>query len=113
VSASIEGPSDDLAARASAPDGLSVSRPAAAGPRTLSALPVGARLILRCRKDWREAIVAACSPEHVTLTVCSSRGSTYRVRRPPETPLFEDGPFPVVGGEGSWRMGLVRYDWRW
>jgi hypothetical protein len=111
VSALIEGPSDSVEAFASAPDGLSVSQPATQ-PRPLADLPVGARLILRCRKDWREAIVAARSLEHITLLVCAPRGSTYRIKRPPDAPLFEDGPIPILG-EGSWRAGLVRYDVRW
>ena len=111
MSALIERPSESVEDFASAPDGLPVSQPATP-PRNLYALPVGARLILRCRKDWREAIVAARSPEHITLLVCAPRGSTYRVKRPPDTPLCEDGPVPVLG-EGSWRAGLVRYDVRW
>jgi len=111
VSTSTEGLSESAEAFASAPDGLSVSQPATQ-PRNLDALPVGARLILRCRKDWREAIVAARSLEHITLLVCAPRGSTYRVKRPPDTPLCEHGPIPVLG-EGSWRAGLVRYDVRW
>ena len=112
MSALIERPLDTVEAFASAPDGLSVSQPATTTPRNLAALPVGARLILRCRKDWREAIVAARFPEHITLLVCAPRGSTYRIKRPPDTPLSEDGPIPVLG-EGSWRAGLVRYDVRW
>ena len=111
MSASTKRPSDAEAFVATESDGLSVST-SATEQRTLAALPVGARLILRCRKDWREAIVAASSLEHVILLVCSPRGGTYRVKREPDTPIFEDGPVPVVG-EGSWRAGLVRYDVRW
>jgi hypothetical protein len=111
VSAFIERPSGAEAFEAVQADGLSVSQPATEA-RSLAALPVGARLILRCRKDWREAIVAARSPEHITLSVCAPRGGTYRVKRSPDTLLSEDGPIPVLG-EGSWRPGLVRYDVRW
>ena len=80
--------------------------------RTLGTLPMGARLILRGRKDWRDATVVALSPEAVTLSVRSPSGRTYRVRRPPDSPLSFDGSIPLLG-EGSWRAGLARYDMRW
>jgi hypothetical protein len=94
------------------PDGLSLSTPDA--PTTLGALPVGARLILRCRADWRAATVASFEPaaERVVLNVASPGGHTYRVRRPADSALAHDGHFPVLG-EGQWRAGLARYDVRW
>ncbi len=87
--------------------------PADAAP-TLGSLPVGARLILRCRADWRAATVAAFEPltARVVLSVASPGGHTYRVRRPADSPLAHDGHFPVLG-EGHWRAGLARYDVRW
>jgi hypothetical protein len=111
VSASIERPSsaEDLAAL---PGGLSSAQEETRTESTLASLPVGARLILRCRKDWRDATVAARSPEHVTLSVGSPSGHTYRVKRPPDTLLIYEGPIPILG-EGHWRAGLVRYDVRW
>jgi len=93
------------------PGGLDLSGP----PEkvlTLGDLPVGARVMLRCRKDWRDATVAAVSPEAVTLAVGSPSGHTYRVRRPPVALLSLDGSIPVLG-EGIWRAGRVRYDPRW
>jgi hypothetical protein len=81
-------------------------------PPTLGSLPVGARLILRCRADWRAATVAAFEPERVVLNVASPKGHTYRVRRPSDSPLSLDGGIPVLG-EGCWRAGLARYDARW
>jgi hypothetical protein len=95
------------------PDGLLVSTddvPAA----TLGSLPVGARLILRCRADWRAATVASYEPAaaRVVLNVASPTGHTYRVRRPADATLSYDGHFPVLG-EGQWRAGLARYDVRW
>ena len=80
--------------------------------RTLAELPVGARLIVRCRKDWRVASVALVTLERVTLTVSSPSGHTYRLRRPPDAPLSFDGSIPVLG-EGQWRAGLAKYDTRW
>jgi hypothetical protein len=81
---------------------------------TLGSLPVGARLILRCRADWRAATVAAFEAElgRVVLNVASPRGGTYRVRRPSDAPLSHDGHVPLLG-EGQWRAGLARYDVRW
>ena len=81
---------------------------------TLGSLPVGARLILRCRADWRAATVAAFDAAHarVVLNVASPTGHTYRVRRPADAPLAHDGHLPILG-EGSWRAGLARYDVRW
>ena len=80
--------------------------------RSLGSLPTGARLILRCRKDWRDATIVAVSPEAVTLSVNSPTGRTYRLRRPYDSALSFDGPIPILG-EGHWRAGFARYDARW
>ena len=79
---------------------------------TLAQLPVGAHLILRCRKDWRYATVIAVTPEAVTLSIGAPSGRTYRLKRPPETPFAFDGLIPVLG-EGCWRAGFASYDKRW
>lgn len=81
---------------------------------TLACLPLGARLILRCRKDWRVAVIALILPDKIVLSVSSPSGHTYRVRRPPETPLSceSESSIPILGA-GCWRAGLVRYDVRW
>jgi hypothetical protein len=79
---------------------------------TLADLPLYAHLILRCRKDWRDATIIALSPEQATLSVSSPTGRTYRLRRPLSSPLIFDGPIPLLG-TGSWRNGLARYDARW
>lgn len=107
-----ERPSEACATEAP-PDGLLLSTedvPAA----TLGSLPVGARLILRCRADWRAATVASFEPHaaRVVLNVASPTGHTYRVRRPADAALAHDGHLPVLG-EGEWRAGLARYDVRW
>lgn len=95
----------------SLPDGLSASQ-ATPALAILASLPVGSHLILRCRKDWRDATIVAVSPEQVTLSVGAPRGRTYRVKRPASTLVLLDGPIPILG-EGSWRAGFVRYDMRW
>jgi len=87
-------------------------------PATLGALPVGARLVVRCRKDWRAATVAAFEEKEdeaitrVVLNVASPNGHTYRLRRPTDSPLNYHGHIPLLG-EGHWRVGFVRYDVRW
>jgi hypothetical protein len=103
----------EACAHAAPPDGLLLSidhTPAT----TLGSLPVGARLILRCRADWRAATVAAFEHDldRVVLNVASPGGHTYRVRRPAATQLSYDGHLPVLG-QGQWRAGLARYDVRW
>ena len=82
---------------------------------TLRSLPVGARLILRCRKDWRAATVSSIEPDCVRLSVASPTGHTYRVRRPHDSPLTYEGALPLLGEVTSagWRVMLARYDARW
>ena len=81
---------------------------------TLGSLPVGARLILRCRADWRAATVAAYEVGlgRVILNVASPKGGTYRVRRPADSQLSYDGHVPLLG-QGQWRAAFARYDVRW
>jgi hypothetical protein len=106
-----KGPPEEDVANAALPGGLQLSI-AGEIPRTLALLPVGAHLILRCRKDWRDATVVAVTTEAVTLSVGSPKGRTYRVRRPPDAALSFEGEIPLLG-EGSWRVGFARYDKRW
>ena len=82
---------------------------------TLGALPLGAHLILRCRKDWRTATVVRIELEKITLSVSSPTGRTYRMGRPPEAPLTFDNNIPLLdaGKPSCWRAGLARYDVRW
>ena len=111
MSANLERPPHEAALAATAQGGLSVSEETE-NVVTLGSLPTGARLILRCRKDWRDASVACITPEGITLSVGSPSGHTYRVRRAPDSPLYLDGSIPVMG-EGSWRSNRARYDFRW
>ena len=110
MSANVQRPSDEVDFVA-ASGGLEVSQQTE-NILMLGDLPIGARLILRCRKDWRDAVVAAISIEEITLSVSSPSGHTYRVRRPTDSILSLDGSIPVLG-EGCWRAGRVRYDLRW
>ncbi len=79
---------------------------------TLASLPLGARLVIRCRKDWRTACVVCITEDKITLSVAAPSGHTYKLRRLPETMLMSYGSIPVLG-EGCWRSGLARYDLRW
>ncbi|MCA1626974.1 MAG: hypothetical protein LC742_03315, partial [Acidobacteria bacterium] len=90
------------------PSGGLDSSPSHIESRTLASLPLGARLILRCRKDWRAAAVVAVTLEQITLSVASPSGHTYRVRRPADAALSFEGPIAILG-EGLWRAGFVRY----
>jgi hypothetical protein len=111
LSLDTERPPREAANAATAEGGLIVSA-GTENTLTLGCLPVGARLILRCRKDWRDATVAAVALEAITLSVGSPSGHTYRVRRAPDSALSLDGSIPVLG-EGAWRAGRVSYDIRW
>ena len=82
---------------------------------TLASLPVGARLVLRCRKDWRVATVSSIEPDCVRLNVASPTGHTYRVRRPHDSALTYEGALPLLGevSGAGWRAALAHYDVRW
>lgn len=111
-------PADALCATAGGPSSHAEDAAAEGGATTLGSLPTGARLILRCRADWRAATVAGFEPDtgRVVLNVASPGGHTYRVRRPADSELTADGPFHVLGPKGtggSWRACFARYDLRW
>ena len=112
MSANLERPPGDVAVLAATAHGGLDTSTASENILTLGSLHVGARIVLRCRKDWRDAVVAARSLEIIILSVGSPSGHTYRVRKPADSPLSLDGSIPVLG-EGSWRAGRVRYDLRW
>ncbi|HYP00973.1 MAG TPA: hypothetical protein VER76_12335 [Pyrinomonadaceae bacterium] len=119
MSTTFERPPDDSAATLAlnTSGGLDSSTQieAAAIITTLGALPLGARLVLRCRKDWRTATIVAVELEKITLSVSSPAGRTYRLRRPPDSTLTFDGHIPLLdaGKPSCWRAGLARYDVRW
>lgn len=83
---------------------------------TLSELPIGARLVVQCKKDWRDAVISKIDAEKVTLIVCSAGGGTYRLRRVLETAIIFDGKIPILQNgceEEDWRENFVKYDSRW
>ncbi|HYO98938.1 MAG TPA: hypothetical protein VER76_01855 [Pyrinomonadaceae bacterium] len=117
MNTTFERPPDDSAVALMISTGGLDSSPAIEGAATatLGALPLGAHLVLRCRKDWRTATVVAIELEKITLSVSSPTGRTYRMRRPPDAPLTFDGHIPLLdaGKPSCWRTGLARYDVRW
>jgi hypothetical protein len=79
---------------------------------TLGALPVGARLIVQCKNDWRGAVVSAVSEEKIVLQICSPKGRTYRKICAVETFVNFTGAIPLLG-EGVWQENFAKYDFRW
>jgi hypothetical protein len=79
---------------------------------TIKHLPVGTRLVVQCKKDWRTAVVSAVTEEKVVLQICSPSGRTYRKACDIETPIASSGAIFFLG-EGAWRENFVKYDSRW
>ncbi len=81
----------------------------------LSELPVGARLLVRSKTDWRCAVLSKIDTEKATLIVCSPSGRTYRLRRLIGTELTFDGSIPIlkIASEENWRDNCAKYDFRW
>ena len=82
---------------------------------TLRELPVGARLLIRSKTDWRVAVVSQFYEEKATLIVCSPNGRTYRLRRLLEMEIIFDGKIPILKSnlEDTWRDNFSKYDVRW
>lgn len=81
----------------------------------LNSLPVGARLLIRSKTDWRSAVVSRFDAEKATLIVCSPSGRTYRLRRLLEAEIIFDGLIPIlkIQSEENWRENFTKYDFRW
>jgi len=84
-------------------------------PITLGELPIGARLLIRSKTDWRSAVVCRQTEEKAMLAVCSPTGRTYRLHRRRETEIIFDGFIPILKIEPSenWRENFTKYDFRW
>jgi hypothetical protein len=81
----------------------------------LNDLPVGSRLLVRSRRDWRFAAVSAVKEERIVLTICSPSGRTYRLRRDLDSEIFFEGFIPILKNDAAddWRENFGRYDLRW
>lgn len=82
---------------------------------TLRDLPVGARLLVRSKIDWRVAVISKFDEEKATLIVCSPLGRTYRLRRLLDAEIIFDGKIPILKTETeeNWRENFSKYDLRW
>jgi len=82
---------------------------------TLRELPIGARLLIRSKTEWRGAVVSRFFEEKATLIVCSPSGRTYRLRRLSEMEIIYDGKIPILKSDSkeNWRDNFSKYDSRW
>lgn len=82
---------------------------------TLRELPIGARLLVRSKTDWRSAVVSRQTEEKATLSVCSPTGRTYRLHRNLESEIIFDGFVAILKIESNdtWRENFTKYDFRW
>jgi len=82
---------------------------------TLGEFPLGGRLLVRSKKDWRVAVVSRKTEEFISLSIASPTGYNYRVRRTADLEIFFDGGFPFLRAENadSWRDNFTGYDTRW
>ena len=82
---------------------------------TLGEFPIGGRLLVRSKKDWRVAAVSRVMEDIVVLSVASPRGGTYRLRRNITAELRYDGLIPVLESDTAdeWRDNFSSYDVRW
>ena len=83
--------------------------------KTLRELPVGARLLIKSKTDWRAAVIARFYEETATIIVCSPTGRTYRLHRKLELEIIFDGKIPILktDAEENWRDNFTKYDSRW
>lgn len=82
--------------------------------KILADLPIGSRLLVRSKKDWRSAVISKVIEESVTLIVSSPTGFSYRLRRNLQTEISFDGEMPILENEGeNWRDNFTKYDLRW
>lgn len=82
--------------------------------KTLADLPIGSRLLVRSKKDWRIAVISKVIEETTTLIVSSPTGFSYRLRRHLQTEIFFEGDLPILGNsDENWRENLSKYDVRW
>lgn len=82
---------------------------------TLDSLPIGARLLVRSKKDWRNAVISKITDEKVLLIVCSPLGRTYRLSRKANAEIIFDGKIPLlkIDSDENWRENFSQYDIRW
>lgn len=82
---------------------------------TLREIPLGGRLLVRSKKDWRTAVVSRITEDFITLSIASPTGYNYRIRRTADMEIAFDGRIPFLRMEDtdSWRDNFSSYDSRW
>jgi hypothetical protein len=82
---------------------------------TLRDLPLGGRLIVRSRKDWRVAVISRLAEDQATLSIASPSGYSYRLRKPLDMSVTFDGMIPCLETDhpDTWRENFSTLDRRW
>ena len=82
---------------------------------TLADIPVGGRLLVRSKKDWRVAVVSRKTEDFISISIASPSGYNYRIRRTGDEQIFLDGLIPFLPRDESepWRENFSGYDVRW
>ena len=82
---------------------------------TLGEFPVGFRLLVRSKKDWRFAVVSRKTEEFISLSIASPTGYNYRIKRTADHEVLFDGQIPFLLAEfgDTWRDNFSGYDTRW
>ena len=82
---------------------------------TLANIPLGGRLLVRSKTDWRVAVVCRIAEDKVTISVASPKGYNYRLRRPLDAVVDFDGriPYLIADNKETWRENFTSYDVRW
>ena len=82
---------------------------------TLADIPVGGRLLVRSKKDWRVAVIARKTDEFISISIASPSGYNYRIRRTAEETIYLDGIIPFLPRDECepWRENFTGYDLRW
>ena len=82
---------------------------------TLSTIPLGGRLLVRSKTDWRVAVVCRITEDKITISVASPKGYNYRLRRPLDAVVNFDGriPYLIADSAEPWRENFSAYDLRW
>ena len=83
---------------------------------TLGDFPIGGRLLVRSKKDWRVAVVSRKTEEgRVSISIASPSGYCYRIHRSAEITVNIDGGIPYLPKDDSepWRENFSLYDNRW
>ncbi len=82
---------------------------------TLGEFPLGGRLLVRSKKDWRFAVVSRKTGEFISLSIASPSGYNYRIRRAADLEIAFDGRIPFLFADhgDTWRDNFSGYDMRW